>query len=89
MRPLGVGQPANRWHVDFHGTVVSSGAGSYKFIFIAVDAFTKYAMAMPISDKESETIVKVSRVASRCYVTNITVSIKTVASQSTFIMFSP
>ena len=52
-----MGYPAQRWCVDLVGPFPDSNG--YKFIFTAVDVFTKFVVSAPIRNKEADTVAKV------------------------------
>jgi len=57
LKPTQVGYPAVRWSVDLCGEFpVSNG---YKYIFTAICPFSKYAIAVPIRNKNAETVARV------------------------------
>ena len=57
LNPMVMGYPGQRWCVDLLLPFpVSNG---YKFIFTAVDAFIKFVVAVPIRNKEADTVAKV------------------------------
>jgi len=50
-----VNQPNQRVHIDFFGPLKTSGQGN-KMVLVMTDAFTKYAEAIAIPDKQAETV---------------------------------
>jgi transposase InsO family protein len=57
LQPMVMGGVAERWAIDLTGPhPVSNG---YKYIFTAIDPFSKYAVVVPIRNKEATTVAKV------------------------------
>jgi len=50
-----VDQPNQRVHIDLFGPLKTSGQGN-KMVLVMTDAFTKYAEAIPIPDKQAKTV---------------------------------
>lgn len=57
LQPMVLGGPAERWCVDLTGPHPIS-SDQHKYIFTAICAFTKYAIAVPIRNKEAATVAK-------------------------------
>ena len=56
LRPMIVGSPGSRWAIDLCGPVpVSNG---YKYIFTAIDMFSKFGICVPLRNKEAPTVAK-------------------------------
>ena len=51
-----IGGCGERWSIDLTGPHPMSNG--YKYIFTAIDPFTKYAVAVPIRNKEASTVAK-------------------------------
>jgi hypothetical protein len=52
-----IGSPVLRWVIDLTGPFCMSNG--HKYIFTAIDPFTKYAVAVPIPNKEAHTVARV------------------------------
>ena len=57
LRPMPMGAPSQRWSIDLVGPFAMSNG--YKFVFTAIDVFTKFVVAVPIRNKEAQTVAKV------------------------------
>ena len=57
LHPQILGAPNERWVLDLCGPFKPSNG--YKYIFTAVDPFSKYVIAVPIRNKEAKTVAKV------------------------------
>ena len=57
LHPMALGQVASRWSVDLAGEFPSSNG--YKYIFTAICPFSKYAIAVPVRNKNAKTIARV------------------------------
>ena len=57
LQPMIIGSPAERWSLDLTGPHPTS-SDQYKYIFTAICAFTKYAIAVPIRNKEASTVAR-------------------------------
>ena len=56
MKALEVGAPCQRWAIDLCGPFrISDG---YKYLFTAIDAYSKYVILQPIRNKEAETVAQ-------------------------------
>jgi len=58
LQPMITGNIMERWHVDITGPHPRTARGS-KYILTCVDAFSKWAEAFPIPNKEAKTIARV------------------------------
>ena len=57
LNPMPLGAPVQQWTIDLVGPFCPSNG--YKFIFTAIDPFTKFAVAKPIRSKDAKTVAKV------------------------------
>jgi transposase InsO family protein len=57
LQPMALGGVAERWVIDLTGPHPMSDG--YKYIFTAIDPFSKYAIVVPIRNKEATTVAKV------------------------------
>ncbi len=57
LKPMVIGAPGERWCIDLTGPHCSSNG--YKYIFTAICPFSKFAIAIPIRNKEAATVAKV------------------------------
>ena len=57
LHPMVLGGAGERWAIDLTGPHPMSNG--YKFIFTAIDPFTKYAVVVPIRNKEAANVAKV------------------------------
>ena len=57
LRPMVIGAPSQRRSIDLVGPFTVSNW--YKFVFTAIDVFTKFVVAVPIRNKEAQTVAKV------------------------------
>jgi hypothetical protein len=57
LQPMVLGAPGERWVIDLTGPHPMSD--HYKYLFTAVCPFSKYAIAVPIRNKEAATIARV------------------------------
>lgn len=57
LNPMVLGAPAERWSLDLTGPHPMSNG--FKYIFTAICPFSKYAIAVPIRNKEASTVAKV------------------------------
>lgn len=55
LQPIPISSMGFRWHVDLAGPFPTSTMGN-KYIMIAVEAFSKHLEAVPIKDKEADTV---------------------------------
>jgi len=51
-----VAQPNPRIHIDVFGSLKTSAQGNKMVVVVTTDAFTKYAEAIAILDKQAETV---------------------------------
>ena len=58
LTPLLHGEPRQRWSIDLTGPYPVAGPQRYKYMFTAVDCFTRFAIVEPIANKEAETVAK-------------------------------
>jgi len=58
LQPVIAGAPYERWYIDLTGPHPKSERGNI-YILTCIDAFTKWAEAFPIRNKEAETVAKV------------------------------
>jgi transposase InsO family protein len=56
MKALEVGAPCQRWAIDLCGPFRTSDG--YKYLFTAIDAYSKYVILQPIRNKEAETVAQ-------------------------------
>ena len=54
LRPMMVGAPGERWAIDLAGMHVNSNG--YRYMFTAIDPFSKYGICVPIRNKEASTV---------------------------------
>ena len=54
LTPIPISSAGFRWHVDTAGPLPKTDNGN-KYVLVAVEAFTKYLVAVPMKDKESST----------------------------------
>jgi len=57
LNPMPLGQPAQRWTIDLVGPFCMSNG--YRFVFTAIDPYTKFVVAKPIRSKDAKTVAKV------------------------------
>ena len=57
LRPMVIGSPGQRWVIDLTGPFCASQG--HKYIFTAICPFSKFAVAVPIRNKEAKTVAKV------------------------------
>ena len=57
LNPMTLGSPAQRWTIDLVGILPMSS--NCRFIFTAIDVFTKFAVAVPIRNKDAKTVARV------------------------------
>ena len=57
LHPMTIPEPNYRWSIDLCGPFCTSNG--YKYIFTAIDPFSKFVIAVPIRNKEAHTIAKV------------------------------
>ena len=57
LNPMVVGSPASMWTVDLVGPMPQSNG--FRYIFTAVDAYTKFAVAVPMRQKDAKTVAKI------------------------------
>ena len=54
LRPMMVGAPGERWAVDLTGPHVNSKG--YRYMFTAIDPFSKFGISVPVRNKEATTV---------------------------------
>ena len=57
LQPMVMGAPCERWAIDLTGPFCQSNGN--KYIFTAICPFSKFAVAVPIKNKEATTVAKV------------------------------
>ena len=57
LQPMVIGSPGERWVIDLSGPFCMSNG--QKYIFSAIDPFSKFAVAVPIANKEASTVARV------------------------------
>jgi len=57
LNPMTLGSPAQRWTIDLVGVLPMSNGFCY--VFTAIDVFSKFAVAVPIRNKDAKTVTKV------------------------------
>lgn len=57
LQPVPVTRPGQIWGIDFMGPLDSSASGA-RYILVAIDRFTKFAVAVPMRTMESEETVQ-------------------------------
>lgn len=57
MQNIKVGEPNECWSIDLTGPHVTSRSG-YRYIFTAIDCFTRYVVAVPLKNQEALTVAR-------------------------------
>jgi len=57
LQPMVLGGVAERWAIDLTG--IHPNSDGYKYLFTAIDPFSKFAIVVPIRNKEASTVAKV------------------------------
>jgi transposase InsO family protein len=57
LRPIDLSSPFAIWGVDIVG-VLTRAPGGFRFLFVAIDTFTKWVEAMPVVNITQDTSVK-------------------------------
>src|SRR3954470_22924523 len=58
LRPIPIAWPFAQWGLDMIGKMPKSSKGGHVFLLVAVDKFTKWIKAMPVTNQKGKTAVK-------------------------------
>ena len=58
LRPIPLAWPFAQWGLDMVGKLPRSSQGGYVYLLVAVDKFTKWIEAMPVTNQKGKTAIK-------------------------------